>query len=92
MFARLSSEVLDALADQSEDRAFAAGMSWLERAPPNDGLLVLTSGAMEVQRGDKLIKVLGPGDSVGYLSLIDGGPHSVEVTVSEGGRGGVPGR
>jgi len=87
MFSRLSPEVLDALADQTEGRTFGVDDVVATEGAPNDGLLVLTSGVMEVRRGDRLIKVLGPGDSVGYLSLIDGGPHSVDVTVTEGGKG-----
>ena len=87
MFSRLSPEVLDALADQTEGRTFGVDDVVATEGAPNDGLLVLTSGVMEVRRGDRLIKVLGPGDSVGYLSLIDGGPHSVDVIVTEGGKG-----
>lgn len=87
MFSQLSPEVLDALADQTEERTFEVDDVVATAGAPNDGLLVLTSGVMEVVRGDRLIKVLGPGDSVGYLSLIDGGPHSVDVTVTESGNG-----
>lgn len=87
LFGRLSAEVLDALADQTEERSFGVGEVVAKQGAANDGLLVLTDGAMEVRRGDRLIKVLGPGDSVGYLSLIDGGPHSVDVTATEGGSG-----
>lgn len=87
LFGRLAAEVLDALAGQTEERSFGVGDVVAKQGAPNEGLLVLTDGAMEVRRGDRLIKVLGPGDSVGYLSLIDGGPHSVDVTVTEDGTG-----
>lgn len=87
LFARLAPEVLDALADQTEDRSFEVGDLVARRGESNDGLLVLISGAMEVRRGDRLLKVLGPSDYVGDMSLIDGGPHSVDVTVTEAGNG-----
>lgn len=87
LFGRLSAEVLDVLADHTENRSFGVGDVVAKQGALNDGLLILADGAMEVRRGDRLIKVLGPGDSVGYLSLIDGGPHSVDVTVTEEGTG-----
>lgn len=87
IFARLAPEVLTALAEQTEDRTFVEGDVVAERGAPNDGLLVVVEGEMEARRGDRLLKVLGPGDYVGDMSLIDGEPHSVDVTATKDGRG-----
>jgi len=87
IFGRLSPQVLSSLAQQTEERTYAVGDVVATRGEPNDGLLVLVSGAMEVRRGDRVLKELGPGDYVGDISLIDGGPHSVDVNVTEGGMG-----
>lgn len=87
IFAQLAPEVLEALAEQTEDRTFVRGDLIAERGASNEGLLVVVEGEMEVRRGERLLKVLGPGDYVGDISLIDGGPHSVDVTATTDGRG-----
>lgn len=40
---------------------------------------VIESGTAEVRRGDRRVATLGPGDVVGELSLIDGGPRTATV-------------
>lgn len=87
MFARLDDEILEALAEQSVIRTFSRGEKVAERGAPNDGLLVLVRGAMEVHRGSRLFKVLGPGDYVGDMSLLDGEPHMVDLVTTEDGYG-----
>lgn len=87
LFSRLPEDVLDALAEQTEGRSFSKGEAVAEQGTANDGLLVITDGELEVHRGGRLLKVLGPGDYVGDMSLIDGGPHSVTVTATQGGGG-----
>jgi CRP-like cAMP-binding protein len=87
IFARLDDEILDALADQSVDREFSAGDQVAVQGAPNDGLLVIVEGELEAYRGSRVFKVLGPGDYVGDMSLLDGEPHMVDVIATKGGHG-----
>jgi CRP-like cAMP-binding protein len=87
MFARLDDEILEALAEQSVRRSFGSGDQVAQQGVANDGLLVIVEGAMEVHRGSRLFKVLGPGDYVGDMSLLDGEPHMVDVVATKGGHG-----
>lgn len=87
LFARLDPEVLEALAEHTTERAYSVGDKIAEQGAPNDGLLVLTEGEMEVHRGGRLFKVLGPGDYVGDMSLLDGSPHMADVIATKPGRG-----
>lgn len=87
MFARLEEEILEALAGTSEVREFSAGDQVAKQGSPNEGLLVLVEGQMEAYRGTRLFKVLGPGDYVGDMSLLDGEPHMVDVTATADGYG-----
>lgn len=87
MFARLDNEILEALAEQSVRRAFGQGDQVAKQGVANDGLLVIVEGAMEVHRRSRLFKVLGPGDYVGDMSLLDGEPHMVDVVATKAGYG-----
>ena len=87
IFARLDSDVLEAMADQSVDREFAAGDILAENGAPNDGLLVLIDGEVEVTRHGRPLTVLGPGGFIGDLSLLDGEPHMVDAVAAKSGRG-----
>ncbi|MFZ4519559.1 MAG: cyclic nucleotide-binding domain-containing protein [Microthrixaceae bacterium] len=44
---------------------------------------VLLSGAAEVRRRGEVVAQLGPGDWVGELALLDGGPRTATVTTTE---------
>lgn len=50
LFARVSEEVLTALAERTEDRTFAVGRVVAEQGNPNDGLLVIVKGGDLVAR------------------------------------------
>lgn len=87
LFTRLAPEVLDALADHTTERQFESGDVIATEGTPNDGLLLLVEGELEARRGDRLFKILGPGDYVGDMSLLDGAPHMVDVVATKPGQG-----
>ena len=86
-FAKLRPEILEALAEHTEEWVFAAGDKLATRGEPNDGLRVMVEGEGEVYRHGRLFKVIGPGDPIGDMSLLDGEPHSVDVTATAPGYG-----
>lgn len=87
LFARLEPEVLEALAEHTTERAFSTGDTIAKQGSPNHGLLILVEGELEAHRGDRLFNVLGPGDYVGDMSLLDGSPHMVDVIATKLGWG-----
>lgn len=87
LFARLEPEALGALAEHTTEKSFERGDVIAQKGSPNDGLLLLVEGEMEVRRGERLFKVLGPGDYVGDMSLLDGAPHMVDVVATASGSG-----
>jgi CRP-like cAMP-binding protein len=42
---------------------------------------VIIDGAVRVEKGGKPIKTLGPGEFLGEIALVDGGPRSATVTL-----------
>ncbi len=58
----------------------ADGELFLERGKPNDHLWIVVAGRCEVRDGDgAVVAELGPGDGVGEMSLLGGGPASADV-------------
>lgn len=45
-------------------------------------LIMLVEGEAEVERGGKVVTTVGPGDFIGEMSLLDGGPRSATVTTT----------
>ena len=46
---------------------------------PGDAFIVITSGSAIVEQAGRTIRELGPGDFLGEISLIDGGPRTATV-------------
>jgi len=76
------------LAAQLEEVQFPEGQALFNYGEPGDCLYVIRSGKAEVffkdDTGTRIVlEVAGPGDVVGELSLLDGGPRSASVLVTE---------
>jgi CRP-like cAMP-binding protein len=84
LFARLSPEVLDELAQVSRTRTYPAGQVIWNEGDPGDALLVLEEGQIRVTRttGGGVEVVLAVNDApaaLGELALLDGEPRSASV-------------
>jgi len=76
------------LAAQLEEVRMPEGQILFSYGEPGDCLYVIRSGKAEVffkdDTGTRIVlEVAGPGDVVGELSLLDGGPRSASVVVTE---------
>jgi CRP-like cAMP-binding protein len=81
LFADLSPHALGSLARAARLRTLRRGQILFTADDPSDFLYVIRSGRVRVvvrsPRGDELVlNVLGPGDSLGELSMLDGQPRS----------------
>lgn len=45
-------------------------------------LIMIIEGEAEVERGGNVVTTVGPGDFIGEMSLLDGGPRSATVTTT----------
>ncbi len=85
LFAGLDTQVLDGIAGLMRNIRLTKDnvLFWQDDKP--DGCFVLCEGSMKVsvlsEQGDEiLLCVLGPGDVIGEMGLVDGAPRSATVT------------
>jgi CRP/FNR family transcriptional regulator, cyclic AMP receptor protein len=88
LFAELGQATLQALADRSIERSFPRHGRLFYQGDPGTGLFVVASGLVKVvvtsEEGEEMVLVtLGPGDALGELSIVDGGPRSASAEALE---------
>ena len=64
-------------------RPSASVTSLFVRASGGDSFLVLVDGAAEVRQGGRTLRTLGPGEFLGEIALIDGGPRTATVVATD---------
>src|SRR5258707_5354745 len=80
LFKRCSKKDLEALADIVDDQLLAAGAIICEQGRVADASFVVVEGEASVMVGDEIVGIVGPGDSVGEMGLLDHLPRSATVT------------
>ncbi len=88
LFAGLDEPTLRALAERSVERSFQRHGRLFFQGDPGDGLFVLASGLVKVvvssEEGEEMVLVtLGPGEALGELAVVDGGPRSAAAEALE---------
>lgn len=88
LFYGLNESQLDLLSTGSTRRSYARGRTLVAEGEPSQSLFVLLSGRAKVQRSDSegkevIIAVIGPGEFIGEMSLIDDEPRSASVITLE---------
>jgi CRP-like cAMP-binding protein len=82
LFAGCTPEQLAAIAQLADELEVPAGRRLIREGGRGHEFLVLVDGAAEVRRGGELVCRLGPGDFVGELSLLSGGPRTATVVTT----------
>ncbi|MEN9763085.1 MAG: cAMP regulatory protein [Pseudomonadota bacterium] len=88
LFYGLNESQLDLLSTGSTRRSYVKGRTLVAEGEPSQSLFVLLSGRAKVQRSDSegkevIIAVIGPGEFIGEMSLIDDEPRSASVITLE---------
>lgn len=88
LFRGITPEELAPLWPHCQERRFQTGELLLRQGEPGEGLLLLTSGMVAVKvrtfSGDERVVVhLGPGQILGEITLLDGGPHTATVVAAQ---------
>jgi CRP/FNR family cyclic AMP-dependent transcriptional regulator len=80
LFAGISAagiEELGAIADEVDVRA---GTVLTHEGYREGFFFVIVSGSVRIERGGRTINTLGPGDFLGEIALLDGGPRTATAT------------
>jgi CRP/FNR family cyclic AMP-dependent transcriptional regulator len=88
LFADLSEPTLRALAERSVERSYPRHGRLFHQGDPGTGLFVVASGLVKVvvtsEGGEEMVLVtLGPGEALGELAVVDGGPRSAAAEALE---------
>lgn len=82
IFEECTRRELAEVAEISVDATMREGAVLTREGQVGGLVFVIVEGSAEVLRGNRVVATLGPGDVVGELSLIDGGPRSALVRAS----------
>jgi CRP/FNR family transcriptional regulator/CRP/FNR family cyclic AMP-dependent transcriptional regulator len=88
VFASLPEEELRAVADACRTRTFKRGEVLFHEEDPGNALFILESGQVKIvlisdEGSETILRVQGPGECLGELSLIDGSPRSATAVALE---------
>jgi CRP/FNR family cyclic AMP-dependent transcriptional regulator len=80
LFSGMTDRAIAAVADLAEESAFAAGDVLVSEGDPGDAFFILIDGTADVSQGGRQLASLGPGSTLGEISLLDGRPRTATVT------------
>jgi CRP/FNR family transcriptional regulator, cyclic AMP receptor protein len=80
LFSACSTRDLQKIARAGDEVSLPAGALVVDQGQTGREAFVLLDGSAVVRRNGKKITMLGPGDVIGELSLLDHGPRTASVT------------
>ncbi|GEM_PF-2244899 len=85
LFADLPGEVLLTIAETCEDREMIKDEKLFSMGDAPDGMYIVATGRVGIQRGDKLLSELGEHDFFGELGLFDDSPRMADAVARTDG-------
>ena len=83
LFNGLTDRSFEAIASLASETDFGTHDDLTRQGEPGDRFIILVSGRARVQRDGRTLRELGPGDFLGEISLVDGGPRTATVRALE---------
>jgi CRP-like cAMP-binding protein len=85
LFRRFAADDLAALGEIAVPKSWASGATIFQRGDEGDGMIVVTDGRVRLSllahNGREIsLKHAGPGEILGEIALLDGGPRSADAT------------
>lgn len=82
LFARLGRSGLAEVAALADEVDVTAGTVLTTEGRTGGEFFVIVDGAVSVARGGTIVRTLGPGDFLGEIALVDGGPRTATTTAT----------
>jgi len=82
LFSRCSKTQLAAIASLADLIQMPAGTELITEGAPGREFMIIVQGTGEVRRAGKRIDTIGPGDFIGEIALLSGGPRNATVVTS----------
>jgi CRP/FNR family transcriptional regulator, cyclic AMP receptor protein len=70
-------------ANSKEQREIAAGETVFAEGDSGREMLGMISGAIELRKGDRTVRVLEPGDTFGEMSIVSDAPRSLTAVATQ---------
>lgn len=89
LFSTLSKKELQTLAKSSQERSYSAGKTLFSQGDTGVGLYIIKSGKVRIvqagnpDRAEEELAIVGPGDVLGEMALLDDLPRSATVVAVE---------
>jgi len=83
LFSGLGPRALGEIADLMEEIVFPAGRYIVRQGQVGTGFYLITAGRARVERGNRTLNALGPGEFFGELSVLDQSPRMAHVIAEE---------
>lgn len=75
-FKNISANYLIAITELLHEKSVYAGETIFKERDPGDSLFIICDGQVSIQRGNKEIATVGPGDCIGEMAVLDRLPRS----------------
>ncbi len=82
LFSRCSKKQLAAIANLADLIQLPAGTTLIREGATGREFMVIVEGAGEVTRNGRTVDTIGPGDFIGEIALIVGGPRNATVSTT----------
>jgi CRP/FNR family transcriptional regulator, cyclic AMP receptor protein len=92
LFSRLGGHALEEVGRLAEEIDLPAGRELMRQGSPGSEFFVIVTGTVRIDQDGSTIRTLGPGDFLGEIALIDGGPRTATATAESAVRVLVLGR
>ena len=80
LFRGMSTSALETVADRASEISFQDGETVTREGEPGNMFYIVTDGRLHVSKNGTVVRDLGPGDFLGEIALVDGGPRTATVT------------
>ena len=82
LFQNLDSRGLAEIAAIARESTYLAGQRIIQEKAHGDHMFLIVDGEVKIHLGDTALKVLGPREFFGEMSIIDGEPRSASATAA----------